>query len=205
MPGDVTPESGEWLFIDVGFAQSGNKSCGLLSDMEPQAREVAFEEADAFLIRRAGAEIGGNSTPLNLVVEAPLSVAFDRKGNPVGRIFERLEGHQPRYWYMQGGCVVMMAAMYLFRALQDSAPRRRIRLFEGFVSFKPRGIRSSHCEDVRALHAVVHNRSKPSGSVLAASELVTHASDRIASAFSVAGMNFGVPPVIRTLPSGVPK
>ena len=69
MPGDVTPESGEWLFIDVGFAQSGNKSCGLLSDTEPQVRDVTFEEA-RFLIGRAGAESGGSSTALNLVVES---------------------------------------------------------------------------------------------------------------------------------------
>jgi hypothetical protein len=40
MPGNVNPESGEWLFIDVGFAQTGNKSCGLLSDAEPHARAL---------------------------------------------------------------------------------------------------------------------------------------------------------------------
>ena len=86
---------------------------------------------------------------------------------------------------MHGGCVVMMAAMYLFRALQDSTPRRRVRLFEGFVSFKPRGSRGSHCEDVQALRAMVHSRSRPPGAVLAAAELVSDASETITSAFSV--------------------
>ena len=51
--------------------RAATRGCGLLSDMEPQAREVTFEEAGAFLIGRAGAESGGSSTALNLVVEAP--------------------------------------------------------------------------------------------------------------------------------------
>jgi hypothetical protein len=205
MPGNVNPESGEWLFIDVGFAQSGNKSCGLLSDTEPHARALTFEETAAYVIGRAGAESGGNSTALNLVVEAPLSVAFDREGNPFGRVFERLEGHQPRYWYMQGGWVVMMAAVYLLRALHDSTPRRRFRPSEGFVSFKPRGSRSRTARTFGlSVPLFMANRDLPAQFWLRPN-WSPNTSERITSAFSVAGMNVGVPPVIRTLPARVPK
>lgn len=90
----------------------------------------------------------------------------------------------------------MTAAMYLLRALHDSKRRRKVRLFEDFVSFKLQA--TSHREDVEALRAVVLDSTRLHGLVLAPDQLASNASGTVVSAFSVAGMNFGVPSVLRT-------
>jgi hypothetical protein len=198
LPEYVCPESGEWLFVDIGFS-SKRRSCGLVcNDDTPKA--LTFAEASACVIAAAAvpeAAKVGNKATLNLLIEAPLSVAFDERGNPTGRIFEKLkEGH--RYWNEGGGCLVMTAAMYFLRALHDSKPRRKVRLFEGFVSFKVKGQATSHCKDVEALRTVVLDHTRPHGMVLAPDKLKSNPSDEVVSAFAVAGMNFGVPSVVRT-------
>jgi hypothetical protein len=161
LPQDVCPESGEWLYVDVGFS-SERKSCGVLAD-DDAPKVLTFAEASDRIIAAAALPEAANTpnkATLNLLIEAPLSVAFNKRGNPTERIFERLKERQ-RYWYVGGGCVVMTAAMYLRRALHDSKPRRKVRLFEGFVSFKPKGQATSHREDVEALRAVVLDRLRP--------------------------------------------
>jgi hypothetical protein len=190
-PSEVEPNSGEWLFIDVGFSSNG-KSCGVLSGAGT-AESLTFSRAMQVLIR-AGHP---NPTPLNLLIEAPLSVAFSAAGNPVGRSIERL-GSQHRYWYEGPGCLVMTSALYLLRGLCDSSPQREVRLFEGFVSFKPKGRPSSHCDDVVALRQVVWADKREDGAVVGAEGLAVSSSDRVFSAFAVANMDLGVPPVIRT-------
>jgi hypothetical protein len=125
-------------------------------------------------------------------------VAFNANGNPVGRSIERL-GSQHRYWYEGLGCLVMTSALYLLRGLHNSKPQREVRLFEGFVSFKPKGQVSSHCADVQALRAVVWATNREASAVVGAGELATTSSDRVVSAFAVAGMDFGVPPVVQAM------
>lgn len=91
LPQDVCPESGEWLFVDVGFS-SARKSCGVLGDDDAAPDVLTFAEASARII--AAAALAANrrkKAALNLLIEAPLSVAFNQRGNPAGRIFERLE------------------------------------------------------------------------------------------------------------------
>jgi hypothetical protein len=198
LPQDVCPESGEWLFVDVGFSSKG-KSCGLVSN-DDTPKVLTFAEARASIIAAAAvneAASRGNKATLNLLIEAPLSVAFNERGNPTGRIFEKLE-ERHRYWNEGGGCLVMTAAMYLLRALHDSKPRRKVRLFEGFVSFKEKGHATSHCKDVEALRTVVLDHTRLHGMVLAPDKLASNPSDKVVSAFAVAGMNFGVPSVVRT-------
>ena len=191
-PEDVGPDSGEWLFVDAGFSSNG-KSCGVLGPDNIPA-SLTFSEASARLV--SAGSIGWR--PMNLLIEAPLSVAFNSRGNPVGRSFER-QGSQHRYWYEGLGCLVMTSALYLLRALNDSRPKREIRLFEGFVSFKPKGTVSSHCGDVEALRAVVLDRNRDGGAVIPPSKFVQASSDRVFSAFVVAGMDFGIPPVIKAI------
>lgn len=190
-PEQVRIDSGEWLFIDMGFSSNG-KSCGFLGS-DNLAASLTFSEASK-RIASAGS-IKGRA--LNLLIEAPLSVAFNSLGNPVGRSFERL-GSQHRYWYEGLGCLVMTSALYLLRALHDNRPQREVRLFEGFVSFKPKGNVSSHCADVEALRSVVFDPNRDRGAVLAATQMV-QSSDRLVSAFAVAGMDFGVPPVVKSM------
>ena len=93
----------------------------------------------------------------------------------------------------------MTSALYLLRGLDDSKPQREVRLFEGFVSFKPKGQVSSHSEDIRALRAVVWDAHRDTKVVVTAAQLAATSSDRLVSAFAVAGMDFGVPPVVRTM------
>ena len=131
-------------------------------------------------------------TSINVVLEAPLSAAFDANGNPVGRSVEKRDG-QSRYWYAGLGCSVLVAATYLLRSIHDQSPVREIRLFEGLVSFKPKGLPSSHSKDVGALRDVAWNHPRK---IVAPTELTLNQGDSIVSAFKVAGMDFGVPPVI---------
>ncbi|HWP01242.1 MAG TPA: hypothetical protein VNL74_11580 [Methylococcus sp.] len=189
LPAEAHRNSGEWVFIDLGFAKSA-KSCGLLvGDGIPT--EISFSQLRAEVTAIALS----NQTPLNLLIEAPLSVAFTATGNPTGRSFER-RGKQTRYWYVGLGCSVLVAATYLLRAVYDLHPGREIRLFEGLASFKPKGVRSSHSRDVIGLRRVIWEDASCSGSVIPAEELPAAQGDRVFSAFLVAGMDFGVPPVV---------
>ena len=138
------------------------------------------------------AEIGG--PPLNIVIEAPLSISFNKKGNPAGRSFEKSEKGS-RYWYTNGGCVVMVSAGYLLRALLETVPAREIRLFEAFVSFKPKDKKSSHLEDVLAMREAV-KKSKEPGIVVNHYE-IAQKNHVVQSAFVAWGFDLGVPPVLK--------
>ena len=126
----VCPGSGDWLIIDIGMAtrpSSGvwhgpgtlcTKSYGDLLDL---AIRKVQERRDP---------------PLNLLIEAPLSVARLKGGTPAGRKFEK-RGSKHRYWYEDGGVSTLVAAQFLLRELYECQSRKRIvRLFEAFVSFK---------------------------------------------------------------------
>jgi hypothetical protein len=126
---EIHRESGEWLFVDIGFSRDG-ATCGVLAGSgKPEA--VSF----ATLKKRVLDSIARRGSQLNLLVEAPLSVAFTAKGNPTGRSVER-QGSRTRYWYVGLGSTVLLATAYLLRAVVQSGSRRKIRLFEGFVSFQ---------------------------------------------------------------------
>ena len=47
------------------------------------------------------------------MIEAPLSVCFNKKGNPTGRSIEfaEIKGETSRYWHQ--ACGIMVAATYL--------------------------------------------------------------------------------------------
>jgi len=187
----------DWVFADVGFAQK-KASCGLIiGDSEPA--EICFSELGAKLAQLAAAD-RGNGRPLSLIIEAPLSVAFTRDGNPTGRSFERRslgKVAETRYWYLGLGCCVLVAATYIMRQLAETKPQVEVRLFEGFASFKTKGERSSHAGDVRRLRQLL--REYPhceAGTIFPPDQLRCSPDDRIESAFAVAKMDFGVPPVL---------
>lgn len=181
--------SGEWIFVDLGFAQAA-KSCGLLlGDGKP--KEVSFSQLKTEVLEIVVAD----GRPLNLLIEAPLSVAFNENGNPTGRLVERRE-KQTRYWYVGLGCSVLVAATYLLRAIHDAQSKREIRLFEGLASFKPKGVRSSHSDDVLNLREIIWEGNLKSGRIVPPEQLAASPKDRLLSAFLVAGMDFGVPPIV---------
>ena len=180
--------SGEWLFVDIGFS-SKSRSCGLLGE-QGQPHELTFSQTQNHLVEQS--ERSGR--PLNIVLEAPLSVAFASNGNPVGRAIELRDG-KSRYWYVGLGCSVLVATTYLIRAISDASRAREIRLFEGLVSFKPKGAASSHSNDVMLLRDVVWG-TPGVGRLVPPDELAASTDHSLRSAFAVAGMDYGVPPVI---------
>jgi hypothetical protein len=182
---------GDWIFLDVGFSSTA-RSCGLLvGDGEPRC--ITFAEAHAE-IKKAIARL----IAPNLVIEAPLSASFNSSGNPTGRSIE-LEGTKARYWYTGPGCAVMVASMYLIRDLALESETASIRLFEGFVSYKS-SKPSGHREDVLALRSVVQNPRKFHRAIYEAHQLKKSHGDELFSAFRVAGLDYGIPAVIKPTP-----
>ena len=148
-------------------------------------------------------EVHAGDRCINLLIEAPLSVAFDMEGNPKGRRIEK-RGTECSYWYLRAGVVVLTAATYLLRRIVDANPRNDIRTVEGFASFKgkpttkgksTRGI-NSHIEDVRKLRDVAWGETGTLGRIVDPNCLKSHPEDDLRSAFAVAGMDLGIPPVV---------
>lgn len=189
---EVRRDSGEWLFVDLGFARE-TASCGFLHG-DGTAEALTFAAVRERVTRAAAIAAG----PLNLLLEAPLSVAFTKDGNPTGRSMEkRLEG--TRFWYVGLGCAVLTAATYLLRAVASAEVRREIRLFEGFVSFKPKAARSSHTDDVTHLRDVVWHPENYPGAITPPERLGLGPTDVVSSAFAVLGLDMGIPPVITVM------
>lgn len=151
---DITPvqNNADWAIVDIGFS-STRKSCGIgiyREGKEPDLREEIFSYVVNTLTEMSSEPLG---TPLNLIIEAPLSASFNSQGNPTGRAFEkRKDSKTTRYWYVGAGSSVLLAALYLLKALYANPARSRdIRLFEGFVSFKENSSNNTHIDDVNKL------------------------------------------------------
>lgn len=187
---DIVWPNRPWLILDIGFSNS-QKSCGILLGDE-EAKQLTFNEAVDEVIRIA------NSLPLlNLVVEAPLSVTFDKSGNPKGRSMEK-EGGKNRLWYVGPGCAVLVAGMYLMRKLYDSHPSGDIKLFEGFASYKSKEAKSSHSKDVELLREAIKAAQTKSHHIIEPEEIKTDPDDNIKSAFEVMNLvDIGIPPIIK--------
>lgn len=116
--------------VDMGFS-SKSKSCGIAlsaSDEKPSAAPhrfgTAVETACEFLRRNRGGV---------LILEAPLSAAFNPKRNPRSRgDFE--DGDKPRWWSFGAGAQMALAALYFCRRLDELLPKNlAVHLIEGFV------------------------------------------------------------------------
>lgn len=174
--------------MDIGFAQK-SKSCGIaFGDSEP--REIYYGDLEKEIIDW----IRKVSCPVNLLIEAPLSVAFSKHGNPTGRKIEK-RGDRTRYWHVGPGAATLLAAMYLLRRLYDLQEARTIRLFEGFASFKMKGKSASHPVDVEMLRNVAWGESG-GGRIVFGDGLKMEKDDILCSAFAVSGMDFGIPAVV---------
>jgi hypothetical protein len=181
-------ENGTWVFLDMGFANQ-SKSCGLLvHDKKPEKRQFTVARAEITKL------IKPSNSPINLVIEAPLSVCFDERGNPKGRSIEKC-GSETRYWYSGPGCSVMVGALYLLRSLLESRSACTVQLFEAFISFKKSA--SDHLRDVKLMREVVQDPDLFKDNIISPTDLKIDQSDQIESAFKVAAMDTGVPPVIR--------
>jgi hypothetical protein len=186
---EITLLSGDWLILDIGFANK-SASCGLMINHEMQA-PLRFNQA----VDRICSFIAKNKKPVNLLIEAPLSVAFDKNGNPIGRAVEK-QAEKTRYWYVGLGCTVMVAALYLVKAITETPSISEVRLFEGFVSFKASGTKSNNARDVKLLREVIEDPGTYSDAIIGPEVLKMTESDTLKSAFLVAGIDAGVPPII---------
>ena len=186
---DINRGSGDWIFVDIGFSHA-RRTSGIASGAD-EPEEILFGD----LADRIADRLRSGSGPANLLIESPLSVAFTATGNPAPRTIERW-GRRRRDWYSGAGAAVLLATLHLLRRVASAAPPRPLRLVEGFVSFKRRRTRSSHAVDVARLRDVAWSTGATAGRIVAPGDLKTDPGDRLASAFAVAGMDAGVPPVV---------
>lgn len=157
----------DWFIVDIGFSGSGN-SCGVYivkRDKEVFKKDLTY----ASLIKKFN-EFIEHTDKVGLIIEAPLSVAFNNR-NPAGRnaieiekIGEKTKRH---YWYTYPGNLVTLAVIdFLYRVKEQITENKNIFLYEGFVSFKqmPDDLQSTlstkqskkpHCEDSEALYKAV--------------------------------------------------
>lgn len=197
---DVKALSNDWVIVDIGFS-SKSETCALWRPNSSNEQTPLTCTFDKLVEELQIIASEGGKKPLHLLIEAPLSVFFNEKHNPVHRSFEKRsvigeDGKKTtttRYWYSGLGCCVMVAATYLMRALHDGKPTRDIVLFEGFVSFKHKGKKSDHKEDVKKLWRAVQTIGAEKSRIKR-----TPGGEKWISAFAVAGMDFGAPPVIVT-------
>jgi hypothetical protein len=189
---EICSESGKWVIIDIGFANN-TRSSGLLLGQD-FCGDLQFSEA----VNRISDYVSVQTGPVNLLIEAPLSVAFDHNGNPKGRSIERQTDNTPRYWYLGVGCQVMVAALYLTKALLQANPNADIRLFEGFVSYREvRRQNRPHYSDALLLKEVVDHPDTYADAIFSGDSLKIDATDGLHSAFLVSGIDPGIPPIIK--------
>ena len=194
---DINKDSGQWLIVDIGFS-SREPTCGVWKGTGNPC-VVTFGDL-ARLATREVQEAG--PSPLNLLIEAPLSVAFQQNGNPARRSCDSQDGKQ-RDWYVNAGATTLIAAGYLLRALHGCQRQRDVRLFEGFVSFKPSGSSprskaeriAAHKKDVLKLKNAVW--TGVNAKIIDPRDLRQDPDHRIESAFPFLDKNL-IPPVIRT-------
>lgn len=186
---EIARDAGYWVFVDIGFS-SKSKTCGwLVGDGDPTT--LMFGELQKKLLH----VVQSKGPVVNLVLEAPLSVAFSQEGNPVRRSMER-QNSAHRYWFEGAGPVTTVAAAYLLSAVRNGTCNREIRLFEAFASFKPRGTPSSHVGDVMNMRSVVWDAAKHPTNIIAPERPCRESGATLESAFKVFGFDCGIPPVI---------
>ena len=162
---DISIESEEWLIIDIGYSKSRPTNAIWWSDGTVCSRTVCsmyYRQVKPFVIEKA--QLNPRRV-LNLTIEAPLSAAFDSEGEPTTRLCDELpnpigEELDTRHWLANAGPSTLLLAGFLLQDLhEDNIGKRRIKLFEGHVSFKnkeshkPRfkKAKNSHEADVLAI------------------------------------------------------
>lgn len=203
-------DSGNWFIVDIGMRLTG-ASCGVWYG-HGTLKTVTFEKLKELVIEQAGLF---PEPPLNLLIEAPLSVVWKRGrnreqgGNPGHRACDSYPGWKDRHWHYNAGASTLVAAQFLLQTLFESQTRQRVvRLFEGHVSFKTDKEKSlakkkraqSHKGDALALkHAVWYGTRRD---IFCQDEIKDHDCNLILeSPFHFFDKTL-VPPVIRVNPIG---
>lgn len=127
--GAVALRSLPCIAIDLGFSGK-ERSCGFASAEAggaPMLVDYTFNGCvDAVLnwVGRVGESV--------MVIEAPLSAAFNEQGNPGPRgAFE--QEPKPRWWSLGAGATTALAAQHFLRLVQQRMAHGKLHLIEGFV------------------------------------------------------------------------
>ncbi|MCY4365206.1 MAG: hypothetical protein OXE17_03120 [Chloroflexi bacterium] len=137
--GDISLDSNEWLIIDIGYGQKSPTNAIWRSD--ETLRSLYFRQIMPLVTETASLN---PDQSLHLAVEAPLSAAFDGHGEPTIRPCDewlKPNAAEPdtRLWCNNAGASTLVLAEFLLRDLhEENIGPRRIKLFEGHVSFKYR-------------------------------------------------------------------
>lgn len=196
---ELTDPTGDWCFVDIGFARE-TKSCGYLlatfeRDDTGNPRQLTYGELGdtlSSLITRPG-------PPLHLVLEAPISSAFTAQRNPIGRSIEK-KGTRTRYWYVGLGCSVLVSSLYLIKRLAELDRKRELRIFEGFVSFKDPNESTDHIQDVEAMKQIVWSGGTKGGDFCEPRALPSPIGSTVQSTLALLGLDATPPPIIRVAP-----
>ncbi len=143
------------LAVDLGFSKS-RKSCGLAW----KDGRLGQTQTDKSCFGKCADKVYGllkSHRKAVVIVEAPLSGLFDKKGNPVGRGgFEQPAPRTTRYWYSGPGAAMCLAAAFFLRTLSrrlrenpGETSLREVVLYEGFITFKSKA--TDHSVDARWL------------------------------------------------------
>ncbi|WP_159309318.1 hypothetical protein [Spiribacter roseus] len=184
-PGQDTtnPDIPPWVIVDVGFSSCVRSSGITINGGEIPDPIQGYRSASSTPKRPGDKHFGmlcpailgwlnahqssGKTGVLNLMLEAPLSMAFAKRstpgdepqrviqGNPIARVPDEIEvtesnamvGKQQRPWHAQPASGLMIASMRLIQELSTALEDWEIRLFEGFVSFKTVAGNGGHWED----------------------------------------------------------
>jgi hypothetical protein len=186
----IHPDVMDWVFLDSGFAGSSNKSSGLLLPGWKEGENLTWANACEEIARC----YEKRARPLHLMIEAPLSMSFDNSGNPLGRVGEK-RGAKARYWYMQGGLVVLTAAALLLQRLAVlHGPE--IFLYEAFISFKKN--KTDHKDDANLMRSFIANSKTPEfrTAIFHEAQMRPTNCGELISSTAKFGIDFGVPPIV---------
>ena len=127
--------SGKWMIVDIGFSSTA-RSCGVWTDTSTEEQEPSVVTFGELIDRVTKEARKAEDHPLNLLIEAPLSVAFQQDNNNPTRRSCDIQGKKYRDWYVNAGATTLIAASNLLWELNNCERTREVRLFEGLVSFK---------------------------------------------------------------------
>ena len=206
----IRSDSGDWFIVDIGMRLTG-ASCGVWYG-PGTLKTATFKRLKELVIEQVRL---CPEPPLNLLIEAPLSVVWKQGGNrelggnPGHRACDSYPGYKDRHWHYNAGASTLVAAQFLLRTLFECQTRQRVvRLFEGHVSFKSDEEKSrakekpsdSHKRDALAMkHAVWYGTRRD---IFCKCEITGHDPNLILESPFHFFNRALVPPVIRVNPVG---
>ena len=203
---DINLDSNEWLIIDIGYAKTRPTNAFWRSDETLES--IYFHQVKPLVIETARLN---PDQPLHLAIEAPLSAALDGDGEPTTRPCDEWQipgATEPdtRLWCDNAGASTLVLAGLLLRDLhEENIGPRRIKLFEGHVSFKydenhrprfPRA-RDNHQADVLAIKYEIEQRTE--ANIFDEARLRRDQNPTLQSPFGFLNEDL-IPPIIRVPP-----